>query len=66
MSCSRIASVAALGLHELPREARILLIGISVNSLGLGLVLPLLVVSAVGSGVTDQVGDDLGAEPHQG
>jgi MFS family permease len=32
------------GLRDLPREARILLVGVGVNALGLGLVLPLLVV----------------------
>jgi MFS family permease len=32
------------GLRDLPREARILLVGVAVNALGLGLVLPLLVV----------------------
>jgi MFS family permease len=32
------------GLRALPREARILLVGVSVNAVGLGLVLPLLVV----------------------
>jgi MFS family permease len=39
-----MAVVSALGLRELPREARILLVGVGVNALGLGLVLPLLVV----------------------
>lgn len=32
------------GLRDLPAEARVLLVGVAVNALGLGLVLPLLVV----------------------
>lgn len=32
------------GLRALPREARILLVGVGVNAVGLGLVLPLLVI----------------------
>jgi MFS family permease len=35
---------ASARLAELPREARLLLVGVSINALGMGLSLPLLVV----------------------
>jgi MFS family permease len=38
------AARASARLAELPREARLLLVGVSVNALGMGLSLPLLVV----------------------